>query len=334
VASDITRILEMINGYQQTCIVVAALQLDIFEQLARAPATAEQLAREIRADETSLARLLRALVVLDLVATEADEFRISPTGKLLLQSGMGAGMRAWALLVGGEYLAAWGNLKHSVMTGDVAFESVFGTTAWEHRAAHPELDAAFNQVTSGEQRRALAAVLRAYDFSAARRIVDVGGGHGNLVAGILTKHPQASGIVFDQPHVVAGAGPGLASAGVATRCEVIGGSFLETVPPGGDLYLLKHVLHNWRDAECVTILERCRAAMQPGAKLLVLENIVPDDPRAAPPLVMLDLHMMAVLGGRERTRAEYERLLAAAGLRCARVIVTREAAPDIIEAIV
>ncbi|HEY4055965.1 MAG TPA: methyltransferase, partial [Kofleriaceae bacterium] len=299
-ASDIARILEMVNGYQETCIVVAALQLGMFEQLAKQPRKPAELAQDIGADPIAVGRLVRALAVLKLVEG-TDEIALTGSGKLLLEKGFGAGIRAWALLVGGEYLAAWGNLAHSVKTGGVAFEHVFGMSAWQHRAQHPELNASFNRVTTGEQLRAIEGVLRAYDFTDRACIVDVGGGHGNLVAGVLKKYPAARGIVFDQPHVVEGAPAALETAGVAARCTVVGGSFLESVPTGGDTYVLKHVLHNWSDADCVTILERCRAAMPADGKLLVLENVIPDDPTTARDLVMLDLHMMTVLGGRERT---------------------------------
>src|SRR5262249_49040434 len=156
---------------------------------------------------------------------------------------------------------------------------VFGTSAWEHRKQHPHLNEAFNVVTSGVQKRTIAALLVAYDFAPYAYLVDVGGGHGNLVAGLLKKHTHAKGIVFDQPHVVAeGADAALESAGVRERCVVAGGSFLESVPAGGDLYLMKHVLHNWEDADCVTILKNTRAAMEAeGATLLILENVLPAD---------------------------------------------------------
>ena len=144
----------------------------------------------------------------------------------------------------------------------------------------------------------------------------------------------ARGIVFDQPHVVEGAGPSLAAAGVEGRCTIAGGSFLESVPSGGDVYVMKHVLHNWDDDDCVTILRSCRAAMGPKSTLLVLENVMPeDDLTGAASIVMLDLHMMAVLGGRERTEREYAELMARAGLSFTRCIATREGAPDIVEAV-
>ena len=323
----------MINGYQRTCVVVAALQLGIFEQLAKSPAKTADLARAVGADPRSLERLVRALRVLGLVELGDGGVALTGAGKLLLAGGFGAGMRAWALLVGEEYLPAWTNLRHSVKTGEIAFDKVFGTNAWTHRREHPELNECFNIVTSGVQLRTISALLAAYDFSKLGCLVDVGGGHGNLVAGVLKKHARARGIVFDQPHVVEGAPAALEKAGVGDRCEIVGGSFLESVPGGGDVYVLKHVLHNWDDADCVTILRNCRAAMGPSTAILVLENVIPDgDVKGADALVMLDLHMMAVLGGRERTLAEYRALFDEAGFRFTRCITTREGAPSILEA--
>lgn len=331
-ASDIGRVMEMINGYRQTCIVVAAIRLGVFDRLAAGPVADAALAGELEADPGALSRLLRALAVLGLVDREDGASALTATGRLLTGAGFGAGLRAWAVLVGAEYMAAWGHLADSVRTGAIGFERAFGTTAWEHRASHPELGELFNVVTSGEQVRTIAALVRGYDFSGRRCIVDVGGGHGNLVAGVLARYPDARGVVFDLPHVVEGAPEALERAGVADRCQVVGGSFLDQVPPGGDVYLLKHVLHNWDDTRCTEILRSCRQAMAPGAVLLVLENVVPDDPSTAEELVMLDLHMMAVHGGRERTEGELDTLLATAGLRRLRRIATRPGAPDVIEA--
>jgi hypothetical protein len=323
----------MINGYQRTCVIVAALQIGLFERLGRSSAPASELARELGADERSFERLVRALRVLALVELEGGALKLTSAGRLLLKDGFGAGLRAWALLVGEEYLPAWTNLRHSVKTGEPAFEKVFGTSAWNHRKEHPELNECFNVVTSGVQLRTISALLAAYDFATLGCLVDVGGGHGNLVAGVLIARPNARGIVFDLPHVVEGAPAALDRAGVRDRCEIVGGSFLESVPRRGDVYVLKHILHNWDDASSVTILRNCRAAMGPSAKVLVLENALPEqDVRGADALVMLDVHMMAVLGGRERTVSEYRALFEAAGLRFTRCIETREGAPSILEA--
>lgn len=324
--SDIERVFELIDGYRKTCLVVAAVQIGLFEQL-REPRKEEALAEALGAHAPSLHRLLRALRTIGLVQLGEDGVSLTSKGRVLLHRELVA--CEWAKLVGEEYLLAWANLRHSVMTGQNAFEEVFHAKAWEHRQRHPHLDRAFNAVTAGDQRRTLGALLSSYDLSASRTIVDVGGGHGGLLAGILSRLPSANGIVFDQPHVVAGADAVLEAARVKERCTTVGGSFFESVPSGADTYIMKHVLHNWDDADATQILSRCASAMSPESKLLVLEHVIDDDEDAA--TAMLDIHMLAVLGGRERTEAEYRSLFAAAGLRLLRVVPTRPGVVDILE---
>jgi hypothetical protein len=234
-----------------------------------------------------------------------------------------AGVRERVILVGEEYLPAWQNLRHSVMTGETAFEHVFGVDAWEHRRRRAELSECLNRTMADDQTRTGRSIPAAYDFSTSRLVVDVGGGQGALIAEILAEYPQPTGLVFDQPHVVAGASGVLAAAGVQKRCQVVGGSFFESVPRGGDTYILQHVLHNWTDERCEAILRNCRAAMDAASVLLVVENIMPDDSDPTEHLVMLDLHMMVMLGGRERTRSEYRSLLRSTGLDLVRSVSTR-----------
>jgi hypothetical protein len=212
------------------------------------------------------------------------------------------------------------------------FGHVFGCTPWQHRESHPHLNDAFNTVTSGEQARAISALLRGYDFGGRTCVADIGGGHGHLVGGILKKYPAMRGVLFDLPHVVEGAGAAMAEAGVAGRCDIIGGSFLESAPPGADVHILKHVLHNWDDDDCVRILRNLRSTIAADGRLLILENVLPDDLDTALPVIMLDLHMLLVHGGRERSEREYAALLAAAGFRSLRLRRMRPGAPDILEA--
>ena len=323
--SDLSRLSEMVNGFQQTCVLVAALQVGLVDRLQAGGGSAPALAAHLQLQPLALTRLLRVLRELGLVSQQGETWQLTSAGQLLGQQGLGAGLRAWAELVGGEYLASWGRLSHSLKTGEPAFPQVFAMTAWEHRQQTPDLNQSFQRLTGGEQARALTALLRSYDFSIYHTVVDVGGGEGRLLTGLLQKFPHLSGILFDLPHVVAGATLG-------ERCQAVGGSFLEGVPTGGDLYLLKHVLHNWDDATCLTVLGHCRQAMGPKGTLLVLEHILPEeDGQADLPLLMLDLHMLAVLGGRERSESEYRELLAAAGLYLEQRWSTRAGAPEILQ---
>jgi hypothetical protein len=330
--SDIGRFMEMLQGYQRTAVLVTAVQIGLVDRLREGPADEGALVEATGAHALSLSRLLRGLRVLGMVERKSDG-KMALTGRGRLLSRRDLGIHDLAIIIGDEYMAAWGQLRHAVMTGKTGFEHRFGMTAWEHRVRHPHLNEAFNNVMSGDQIRTLKAIADSYDLTGRRCLVDVGGGAGDLIAGILKRRPELKGILLDQPHVVEGAPAILAAAGVADRCTVVGGSFLEAVPRGGDVYILKHVLHNWDDDDCVRILRNCVAVMDPGAALLVLEDVLPDEEtEAAIPLVMLDLHMMTALGGRERTQTEYGELFAAAGLTLVRCIATASGASDVIEA--
>jgi hypothetical protein len=313
-----TRLLDLLQGYRATCVIVTAIKLGVLEHLRAGPVTAQELADQLGAHRSSLLRFLHALEVVGVVEPLANGVVLTSMGRLLLSPE--AGLRERAILTGAEYVPAWLELGHSVMTGEPAVPAVFGTTAWEHRKSHPELGECFDRAMADQQARARRSVLGAYDFAGSRLVVDVGGGRGTLMAEILQQYPNASGLLFDQPHVVEAAQPLLAAAGVLDRCRITGGSFLDSVPAEGDVYILQYILHDWDDSNCATILRNCRAAMRPSSVLLVVENIVPESARPADFVTMLDLHMMVMLGGRERTLSEYRSLLRSAGLDLQRCV--------------
>ena len=228
----------------------------------------------------------------------------------------------WAEYVGRPYhWRSWGDLLHSVRTGESAFRHLHGADLWEWRERRPEEGAGFDRAMTALSRRVAQATVAAYDFSRFRRTVDVGGGHGAMLAAVLAAHPAARGVLFDQPGVVAGAAEVLRGAGVAERCEVVGGSFFEAVPSGGDAYLLKAILHDWDDAEAGAILRNCRRAIGLGGALLVVERVVAP-PNEDPVTKFSDLNMMVMTGGRERTEEEFAALLADAGFRLTAVVRT------------
>jgi hypothetical protein len=211
---------------------------------------------------------------------------------------------------------------HSVATGEPAFDHAHGVPFFEYMKAHAAVASSFNTVMTDQNAAAAQAVVEAYDFSGLGTLVDVGGGHGSLLAAILAAYPPLRGILYDLPHVVAGARATLEAAGIADRCAIIGGDFFERVPAGGDAYLLKHILHNWDDLRCAAILRAGRDAMPESGRLLVVETLIPpgDEPSYGK---YLDLEMLVLLPGRERTEAEYEKLLQATGFTLSRVIGTR-----------
>ena len=239
-------------------------------------------------------------------------------------------MRSLAIMYNEEQYRAWSDVLHSVQSGDKAFDRQFGMSYFSYLAQHPESDRVFNQAMTGWTMQLVDAVIDAYDFSSFQTLVDVGGSYGTLLAAILRANPDAHGVLFDQPHVAADAGEHLAQAGVADRCTAVGGDFFVEVPAQGDAYLLAQILHDWDDERSVEILKQCRRAIPPHGKLLVIELVLPEGEE---PFFgkWLDLHMLVLLGARERTAAEYAALFDASGFTLERVVPT-SAGPSIVQA--
>jgi hypothetical protein len=194
---------------------------------------------------------------------------------------------------------------------------------WAHRQQHPELGACFDDMLERSTEGAAPVILASYDFSSFRTVADIGGGRGALLAAILKAHPSLNGILFDQPHVVAGARPHLEAAGVAGRCLLAGGSLFDRMPDGADLHILKSVIHDWDDERSLAILRNCRLALKQQGTLLLIERVMPVRVEHAPDVILRDLHMLAVTGGRERSEVEYRGLFEAAGLKPTGIIPTR-----------
>jgi hypothetical protein len=303
----------LVNGYQVTQAIHVAAMLGIADRLRDGPHGAEDLAAQTSTHVPSLHRVLRALAAVG-VLHEGDDgrFALTEIGECL-RSDAPEPVGGWAAYVGlPSHFAAWSNLLHTVRTGENAFHSVHGSTVWEYRARHPEDGTIFDQAMTDITHRANRQLLEAYDFGRFGTVVDVGGGHGALLAAVLGAHPRMHGVVFDQPHVVAGAPAVLEAAGVADRCEIASGSFFDAVPPGADAYVLKAILHDWDDEDAVRILRSCRDAIAADGALLVVEREL-GAPNANPDAKLSDLNMMVGPGGRERTREEFADLVAEGG---------------------
>jgi len=275
--------------------------------------------------------MLRALASVGVFTeTAPGTFALTPLADLLRTAVPGS-MRALAITYNEEQYRAWGELLHSVKTGGVAFEHIYGMPVFEYFAQHPEADRVFNDAMIGWSNQVAGAVADTYDFAPFRTVVDVGGGYGTLLAAILRNNPDARGILFDQPHVIAGADGLLTAAGVADRCATVGGDFFAAVPEGGDAYVLAQILHDWDDDRCMTILRQCRRAISSHGKLLVVELVLPPDEE---PFFgkWLDLHMLVMNGGRERTAIEYGALFQATGFQLTRVVPTPPG-PSVVEAV-
>jgi len=315
-------LLELANGSWTTQALYAAASLGIPDELAQGPLHADEVARRVGADPDAVYRLMRALAGKGVLELRRDaRFALTPIGEALRSDTPGS-MRAMVLLVGNPaHWEHWGGLLHSVRTGEPAAVKLRGTNFFEYLDTNPELAAVFNDAMTAMSAMATDPVLAVYDFSGFRRIVDVGGGHGALLAAILQRAPDAHGVLFDLQSVVDGAHPVLAAAGLGDRCTVSAGSFFEAVPENGDAYLLKTIIHDWDEDSALRILRNIRTAMAPSGKLLLLEMVLPQGPSSHFG-TMLDLEMLVNAGGKERTRAEYADLLARAGFRLQRVVET------------
>lgn len=312
----------LITGMWAAQAAATCASLGIPDVLAHGPKSAEEVAKALSLHAGATYRLLRGVASVGVLRkTEDGRFALTPVGNLLRKDVPGS-MRSLLIaeMAPGHWLP-WAELAHSVRTGEPAAPKTLGMDAWAYYRAHPEEERHFSQGMTGISAMAIEAVLASYSFTGAKRIVDVGGAHGGFLTAVLKRETGAKGVLFDQPQVVESAGPTLEATGVAPRVERVGGDFFKDVPAGGDMYLLKHILHDWNDAECVAILERVRAAMAPGAKVVVVEMLIAEDgpPSPAP---LMDLNMLVMLTGRERTAEEFGALFAKAGLRLSGVTPT------------
>ena len=302
--------------------VAHVARLGIADLLAAGPATAEDLAQRTGTHAPSLYRLLRYLAGAGLFEeTAGRRFALTPLSQTLRADVPGS-VRDFAVMLGEKWIwDAWWELPYSVATGGIAHDKVQGKGTFAYFEANPEAGAIFNRAMTGLSRAAVPAIAPAYDFSGAGTLVDIAGGHGYLLAGILKANPRLKGILFDLPYVIENAGALLKAEGVADRVVCKSGDFFKAVPSGGDVYMMKHIIHDWDDARCVTLLRNVGAAMHPDGRVLIIEMVVPEG-NAPGPAKSLDMMMLLMEGGKERTPAEYEALYAAAGLRLTRIIPT------------
>jgi O-methyltransferase domain len=301
--------------------VYVATRLGIPDLLADGPRDIEELAHETGSHLPSLRRVLAALAavgVLDKIGP--CRFALTDVGGGLRTGVPGSVRPAVLFLLNESHWRPWGHLLHTVRTGQTAFEHAHGASLFEYLARHPEEADLFNKGMAGNSPAHARLVAAAYDFSRMSLVVDVAGGRGRLLATILESNPHLRGILFDLPRIVEDARQLINDAGVADRCEFVGGNFFEAVPEGGNAYILRNIIHDWEDDQAVAILTTCRRAMADGARLILVERYVAEDPREAPLVHHADLEMLVNVGGLERTTDEYGKLLARCGLRLVQTI--------------
>lgn len=311
------RLMLLTNGQRFTAMIHSLATLNIADQLIDGPRTVTELADASGCHAQALLRVLRCAAVLGIfVEVEPETFGLTPIADGL-RTDVADSVRDAVLLDGSELFArAYAKLHHSVCTGKPAFDEAFGTSFWEHLRANPADEAVFDDAITAASRRLGGIYLKRYDFGSPARIADIAGGQGDFLAALLHRMPGSSGVLFDRPTVIARASALLVDRGVADRVELVGGNmFTDDLPTGCDLYVLKAVLHDWPDEMAETVLRRIRTAVgDTRARLVILEQVVAPL-NAWDPAKLLDLDMLAVMGGRERNLIEWQRLLSDAGFR-------------------
>jgi hypothetical protein len=314
------RMVQMLGGYRITQLLHVAAKLGIADELAAGPKSVEKLAETTGAHRPSLYRLLRCLASVGVFAERNHgTFEITPLASTL-RSDVHNSMHAFALSCGEPWWwSAFGELFHTVKTGETGFNHVQGVSFFEYLNKDPDAARVFNANMTSMTRIAAEAVVAAYDFSGMKVLVDIGGGHGVLAAAILTQQPTARAIIFDQRAVVAGAPAVLGPLGISARCELTPGDFFLSIPSGGEIYTLKDIIHDWDDVQATAILRNCRRAMSRTSRLLIIERLIQagNEPCAGK---LVDITMLALTGGMERTEEEYQKLLQAAGLQINRIV--------------
>ena len=326
-------LIQMATAHWVSRFLYLAAQMNLADQLAERPKSAKELAKATGAAAASLYRMMRTLASLGLFTEDAEHrFSLTRLGESL-QTGVPGSVRASVLTLAGQiFTHALDDLLYSIQTGKPSFEKAFGVPLFDWLASHPAEATMFSETMVGLHGAEPPAVAAAYDdFSEFGTIVDVGGATGNLLSTVLGRYPKPRGILFDLPHVVANPTKLINARGLANRIEIESGSFFESAPGGGDVYLLSHIIHDWSEAQCLTILGNCRRAMNRNSRLLIIEMVLPtgDAPHLGK---MLDIVMLAIPGGQERTEPEYHELLDKAGFQLKRVVPT-ESAVSVVEAV-
>src|SRR4028118_75111 len=316
--------LQMVSGYWVSQSIYVVAKLGIADLLKDSPKSCDELATATGTNAPSLYRVLRALASLGVFAeTELNHFTLTPLATCL-QSDTPNSVRARVIMLGEEQYQAWGELMHSVQTGGSSFEHIYSMNLFEYLAQNPESAKIFDEAMTNLSVTEIATIAASYDFSSIQTLVDVAGGQGLLIASILKSNPTLKGVLLDQPHVIERAKRFLEAEGLLERCQQAAGNFFESVPEGGDAYILKHIIHDWDDERAIAILKQCHKVMPDNGKVLVAEQVIPpgNQPFTGK---LIDLNMLVMTdGGRERTEAEYRALFEKAGFKLTRIVPTQD----------
>ena len=310
---------QLMAGHIVASAVNISARLGLSDRLAKGPRTADDLARETGANPDALYRLMRTLAGVGMFEETSERtFALTPVGAALCDGPV----RSMALWIAGEFnFHVYANAMHSVMTGESAVPKTTGNEVFAHFAKNPELSKVFNDAMTGFSNVVIPAIVESYDFGGIRTLVDIAGGHGAVLTAILKKHPGTKGILFDVDHVIAGAKPKIEAQGLAGRVSTASGDFFKAVPPGGDAYVMKHIIHDWDDEKAALILTNIRKVLPKDGRVILIEAVIP--PGNEPGLgKILDLEMLVMPGGRERTEQEFRALFDRAGFDLTRIVPT------------
>jgi len=312
---------QMITGYWTSQAIYAAAKFGISDLLADGPRSVDELAEASSTNAEALYRLLRALASIGIFSESSPkEFSLTPLAEPL-RSDVDGSKRALALMSGDEQFQAWAEIVYSIQTGNTAFDKVFGKPIFDYLSEQPEKSRIFDGAMTGIHGWETGDVLDAYDFSGIEVLADIGGGNGTNISSILKQYPTMKGVLYDLPHVVGRAKEQVDAAGVSDRCQLVGGNFFESVPEGADAYLMRHIIHDWDDEKSLTILHNCHSAMPENSKILVVESVIPPGNERFTGK-FLDLVMLLIPGGKERTEFEYRAIFNEAGFELLRIVPT------------
>ena len=314
---------QMITGYWISQAIYAAAKFGIADHLKDGPKTVAELATATSTNPDALYRLMRALASVGrhLRRSGFTSILVDPPGRAVARSDVSGSKRALALMSGDEQFRTWAEIEYSIRTGKIAFDKVFGKPIFDYLGEHPDKARIFDAAMVGIHGRESNAILDAYDFSVFGVVADIGGGNGSQITEILKKHSKMKGILFDLPHVIERAKERSQASGLLDRCQLVAGSFFDAVPEGADACVLRHIIHDWDEDKCLTILRNCHRAMRPASKLLVIESVIPPGNQPFHGK-FLDLVMLLIPGGKERTESEYRALFERAGFELTRIVPT------------
>lgn len=328
----VAKLIERVWTQWSNNMVRQAAEMGLADKFTDGARDADELCAEYGMHAPAFRRFLRSLTGVGVLSEVAPRrYVLTEMGQALKTGAAGAARSTMICMLGEFSNSLWKDLDYSLRTGMPAFEKQYGKECFDYLYEHPALGQMFTETMVGLNGREPAAVAAAYDFSGISSLVDVGGGSGNMLAHILARHPGVKGVLYDLPIVVAKAPPLLQGFGVSDRVAVKAGSFFESVPAGHDAYLMSHIIHDWDEQTCATILGHCREAIKPDGKLLIVELVLPegDEPHTGK---LSDMMMLLALRGQERTASEYEALLAANGFRMTRIVPTATAV-SVVEAV-